>query len=150
MDYKTVTLDEIIVVGIATRTTNEKNKATKDIKALWDKFYMDRVMYTISQKTDESVITLYTSYEKDHTKPYTVVLGYKVDNIDTLPQGMVYATIPKSKYAVFHIKGENIVNELIKIWKYIWNSDLQRTYTGDFEVYIPPDGHEADIYVAIK
>lgn len=150
MDYKTVTLDEFSIIGIATRTTNEKNKAMKDIKDLWDKFYMDRVMYNVPQRVDENVISLYTNYEKDHTKPYTVILGYKVSNIDSIPAGMVTTSVPKSKYAVFHVEGENLVKELLKIWKWVWQSDLEKTYTGDFEVYSNPNGHGANVYIAIK
>lgn len=147
MDYKIITLGEFNVMGIAVRTTNEHEQARKDIGALWNKFYFDNIMGKIPQKETEEIITLYTDYEKDFTLPYSVILGHKVNKTNIIPEGMVLKTVQPSKYAVFHVEGQ-LPQELIKTWKWIWKSDLERTYTGDFEVY--KKENEADIYVAIK
>ncbi len=147
MEYKTVTLKEFKVVGITIRTTNEHDKAMRDIGALWNKFYFDNIMGKIPQKANEEIISLYTDYEKDFTKPYSVILGHKVNNNNFVPDGMASKTVPAAKYVVFHVEGQ-LPQELIKVWKWIWKSDLERTYTGDFEVY--KKDSEADIYVAVK
>lgn len=147
MDFQIATLDEFKVVGISVRTTNENDQAMKDIGALWNKFYFDNIMGKIPQQEGEEIISLYTDYEKDFTSPYSVILGRKVSSINSVPAGMVAKTIPASKYAVFHVEGK-MPQELIKAWRWIWKSDLQRTYTGDFEIY--KKENEVDVYVSIK
>ncbi|MEN9327795.1 MAG: hypothetical protein RI947_603 [Candidatus Parcubacteria bacterium] len=147
MEYKTVTLKEFQIVGITIRTTNEHDTAMKDIGVLWNKFYFDNIMEEIPQKVNEEIISLYTDYEKDFTKPYSVILGHKVNNNNFVPDGMASKTVPAAKYAVFHVEGQ-LPQELIKVWKWIWKSDLERTYTGDFEVY--KKENEADIFVAVN
>ena len=147
MDYKVENLNEFQVVGISVRTTNENDQSLKDIGALWNKFYFDNIMGKISQKENEEIIALYTDYEKDEMKPYSVLLGHRVKNISFIPEGMASKFVPASKYAIFHVKGK-LPHELVKAWKHIWKSNLERTYSGDFEIYSKEN--EVDIYVSIK
>ncbi len=144
MIHRIATLEEFTVVGI---TVNEDHKAERALKTLWNTFYSENIINKIPQKLGDEIISLYTDYEKDHTRPYSVVLGHKVKSTAVIPDGMVSKTVPASKYAVFHVEG-TIPQDIIKAWVWIWDSNLQRTYTGDFEIYKNPQ--EVDIYVAIK
>ena len=58
------------------------------------------------------------------------------------------------KYQKFTAKGDLTKGAVVQEWSKIWNSDLERTYTADFEVYGEksqnPENAEVEIYVAIK
>jgi predicted transcriptional regulator YdeE len=69
------------------RTTNENNQAAQDIPVLWEKLMNEGIVNAIPNKIDTTIYSLYTDYEKDHTKPYTTILGCKVENIDHIPEG---------------------------------------------------------------
>lgn len=153
MDYQVIEKGPMLIMGIEVRTTNEDAKAAQDLATLWGRFYKELIPVNISyQKTGEA-IGLYCEYEKDHTKPYTVVAGCEVTMAGDLPDGYVLKHVPAAKYAVFEIKGPFPKN-LVDTWQWVWHSNLRRTYTGDFELYqIGFDGNEnSDIhlYIAIK
>lgn len=149
MQYTEIQKDQFTVVGITARTTNENHRSIKDIKNLWDRFYMERLMDKIQNKLSDNIICLYTDYEKDFTKPYTVVLGYEVNKVDIIPEGAVARTIPASKYAVFHVQAENFVREIANTWQKIGESDLKLTYQTNFEEYIPIYKNTVELYVAM-
>jgi predicted transcriptional regulator YdeE len=142
------------VIGIAVRTTNENGQAGKDIPALWDKFIADGIAEKIPNKTSYSIYCIYTEYEKDHTKPYTTIIGCKVENTGIVPIGMVGKTFEEANYAKRVVKGNLLQGIVFSEWVKIWNSDLKRTYTADFEVYGEsaqnPQNAAVDIFVAIK
>lgn len=150
--------DQIIqkfqVIGISVRTTNENGQAMQDIPALWKKFMSEGIAAQIPNKIDNSIYCLYTDYEKDYTKPYTTILGCKVSSSETIPGGMISKTFEEATYAKHIAKGNILQGIVINEWKKIWNSDLDRTYTADFEVYgertQDPEHAEVDIFVAIR
>ncbi len=142
------------IIGISVRTTNENGQASQDIPALWNKFMTEGIAEQIPNKIDNSIYCIYTEYEKDHTKPYTTILGCKVENLDTIPNGMVGKTFNEAEYEKFVAKGNILKGMVFGEWTKIWNSDLDRTFTADFEVYdekaLNPENAEVDIFVAIK
>ena len=83
---------EFNVIGISVRTTNENGQAGQDIPALWNNFITNGLADKIPNKIDTSIYCIYTEYEKDHTKPYTTILGCKVSDLLTIPDGMVGKT----------------------------------------------------------
>ncbi len=150
MEYKTIRLGDIKVIGIETRTSN--SNAQIDIPEIWGRFYSENIKEKIPNKISDDVLSLYTEYESDHTGPYTLVLCCKVKDFSEIPEGMVSKTIPASDYAVFNAKGK-IPEKLIETWQYIWSSDIPRTYTGDFDLHPAVDSSsepETEVYVAIK
>jgi predicted transcriptional regulator YdeE len=142
------------VIGISIRTTNENGQAEQDIPALWNKFMTERTIEKIPNKIDNTVYCIYTDYEKDHTKPYTTILGCKVENLNNIPNEMVYKTFEESEYEKFVAKGNILKGMVFGEWTKIWNSDLDRAFTADFEVYGEkaqnPEKAEVDIFVAVK
>ncbi|MDQ3021061.1 MAG: GyrI-like domain-containing protein [Bacteroidota bacterium] len=150
MEHKITSLEEIKLIGIQTRTSNDT--AQTDIPELWQKFYSENIKGKIRNKINEDVLSLYTGYESDYTKPYTIVIGCKVNDFSDVPEGMVSEIIPPSKFAVFTAKGK-MPDKIVETWQNIWNSKLERSYIGDFEIYsekynLPEP--EVDIYVAVK
>ncbi|MGX5685386.1 GyrI-like domain-containing protein [Chryseobacterium cucumeris] len=142
------------VIGIAVRTTNENGQAGKDIPVLWEKMISKNIVNSIPNKIDNTIYSIYTDYEKDHTKPYTTVLGCKVENLDNIPEGMVGYTFDGGEYLKFTTKGDLSKGLVINEWLKIWEMDLNRTFTADFEVYGEkaqnPSDAEVDIFIAVK
>lgn len=142
------------VIGISVRTTNENEQAGQDIPALWNKFMSEGIAEKIPNKIDNSIYCIYTEYEKDHTKPYTTILGCKVKNLDTIPNGMIGKVFEEATYTKHIAKGNILQGMVFGEWTKIWNSNLDRTFTSDFEVYGAkaqnPENAEVDIFVAVK
>lgn len=140
------------IIGISVKTENSSDGFQK-IKDLWARFYGEKVVSQIPGKISDDIFAVYTDYEKDHTKPYTLIVGVKVEGDVLPPEGMDEHVIPKQTYAVFTVKGE-MPQAIIKTWKYIWSSDLKRKYSTDFEHYIINSDQnlisENKIYIAIK
>ena len=142
------------VIGISVRTTNENNQAAADIPALWNKFMTEGIAQQIPNKVDNSLYCIYTDYEKDHTKPYTTILGCKVENLDIIPAGMIGKTFNEADYKKFVAKGNILEGMVFNEWIKIWNSNVERAYTSDFGVYgekaTNPADAEVDIFIAVK
>ena len=142
------------VIGIAVRTTNENEQASIDIPALWGKFMGEGIAEKIPNRIDHSIYCIYTDYEKDHTKPYTTILGCKVENLDIIPDGMVGKTFETADYEKYTVKGNLSQGLVYNAWLKIWNEELPRIFTADFEVYGEkaqnPENAEVDIFIAVK
>ncbi|MCD6065683.1 MAG: AraC family transcriptional regulator [Bacteroidetes bacterium] len=148
------TLQPFSVIGISIRTTNENNQAAQDIPVLWAKFMSEGILQKIPNKIDSSIYSIYTEYEKDHTRPYTTILGCRVSSLETIPEGMVGKQFEGGTYDVRTAKGNIMEGLVYNEWLKIWAADLPRTFTADFEVYGEkaqnPMDAEVDIFVAIR
>lgn len=147
-------IQKFCVIGISVRTTNENKQSGKDIPELWNKFIAEEISTKISNKVSEEIICVYTDYEKDHTKPYTTILGCLVNNLDAIPEGMTGKIIEGINYKKFTAKGNLAEGIVINEWIKIWNSDLERIFTSDFEIYSEKaknqENAEVAIFIAIK
>lgn len=153
MKYEIVELEEKIVEGIEVRTTNQNGKAMQDIGTLWQRFFAEGIYNKIENKINGKTIGLYTDYEGDYTLPYTFITSAEVSKKSDEIGQRVTKVIPKGKYAKFVIMGD-VQNAVGLAWQEIWNMDLKRTYTGDFEEYQnntqDMQNQEIHIYIAIQ
>ncbi|MEM9834695.1 MAG: GyrI-like domain-containing protein [Bacteroidota bacterium] len=151
---KTVHIEPFQMIGIAVRTTNQDGQATREIAELWGKFLSEGILLKIPNKIDDTVYSLYTDYEGDHTQPYTTVLGCKVTSLDTIPEGMVGKSFDGGKYVETSAKGDLTQGLIVNHWSKIWEMGLDRRYTADFEVFGSkaqnPQDAEVDFLVAVK
>jgi predicted transcriptional regulator YdeE len=142
------------LIGIAIKTTNEGKKADKEIAELWQRFMRENLLEKIPNKVGNTIYSVYTEYEGDHTKPYTAILGCKVKNFDEIPDGMTAKSFDGGTYVKTTAKGDLMSGLIVKHWRKIWNMDLDRVYTADFEVYGKkaqnPSDAEVDFYIAVK
>lgn len=154
MKYEIVELEEKVVTGIAIKTTNQDGKAMQDIGVTWQKLFVDGIYDKIPNKVNNKTIGVYTEYEKDYMKPYTFIAGAEVLNqkVENNKE-VVTKVIPKGKYAKFVITGD-IQKSVGQAWQTIWNMNLKRKYTCDFEEYQnnseDMQNQEIHIYVAIE
>ncbi|WPO92708.1 GyrI-like domain-containing protein [Chryseobacterium sp. HR92] len=149
-----VKIEPFKVIGISVRTTNEDGQAAKDIPVLWEKLINGDILNSIPNKIDNTIYSIYTDYEKDDTKPYTTVLGCKVQNLDNIPEGMIGYSFDGGDYVRFTTKGDLSKGLVINEWLKIWEMDLGRKFTADFEIYgekaQDPSDAEVDILIAVK
>lgn len=151
---ETETLKEFYVIGISVRTTNENGKAGIDIPELWTKFMSENLIEKIPNKIDNTLYCIYTEYEEDYTKPYTTILGCKVSSIESIPNEMVAKTFENENYRKFIAKGNILQGMVFEEWTKIWNTEIDRKYSADFEVYgekaQDPENAEVDIYISLN
>ncbi len=147
-------IDEFMVVGISIKTTNKDGKSAKDIKKLWEKFILGKILDKIPNKISNSIYLVYSDYVGDYTEPYTVTLACKVKNTDGIPNGMIVKKIKAGSFIKFIAKGDLNKGIVYDEWVKIWNSNLSRRYSTDFEIYSEkaqnPNNAEVEIFVAVK
>lgn len=155
MESNFVQLNEIHAVGIGARTTNEQefDRNSAKIPGLWNNFLAEGMAEKIPNKEEPArLMGIYTNYESDHTGEYELILASAVTSLEDIPEGMAGVTIPAGGYLVFQARGQ-MPNAVIQAWQYIWDyfpgdSDYERVYTADFELY--KGDSEADIHIAVK
>lgn len=143
--------ETVIIAGISVRTTNENNQSAIDIPALWSRFMAGDYQDKIPDKIDNTIYCLYTDYEKDHTRPYTTVLGYRVSKVDNLAEEIISKQFMAGRYEVFVAKGKMTDNIVFNEWLKIWGGDLKRKFTTDIEIYgaAAQDVNNAEIPILI-
>lgn len=151
MKYEIVELEEKVITGIRIKTTNQDGKAMQDIGITWQKLFADGIYEKIQNKVNGKTIGLYTKYEGDYTKPYTFIAGAEVSKEVQIGEEIESIIIPKGKYAKFIIIGD-VQNSVGQAWQEIWNMDLKRKYTCDFEEYQnnSEDMLKQEIYIYIS
>jgi|SRR6218665_611888 len=141
------------VTGISVRTTNENGQMAIDIPALWNRFLQEGIPGKIPDRATDDIYCIYTDYEKDHTRPYTTVLGCRVSGNSHPPEGMVTITIPGGVFTKQVAHGNIAGGSVFNAWQRIWASDISRNFIADFEVYgersQQGDQAEVDIFVGI-
>ncbi|MNY58278.1 Bacterial transcription activator, effector binding domain [compost metagenome] len=74
--------------------------------------------------------------------------------MDEIPNDMIGKTIENSTFEKFTAKGNLTEGAVYNEWLKIWNSDLNRSFTSDFEVYDQRSANlqngEVDIFIALK
>ena len=153
MKYEIVELEEKIIAGIKVRTTNQDGKAIQDIGMTWQKLFESGIYEKVPNKVNTKTIGLYTEYEGDYTKSYTFIAGTEVSKEIENNEEIISKVIPKGKYAKFVITGD--VKDLVgQAWQEIWNMNLKRKYTCDFEEYQnnseDMQKQEIHIYIALQ
>ncbi|MEQ8417083.1 MAG: GyrI-like domain-containing protein [Imperialibacter sp.] len=149
-----VKIDPFKIIGISVRTTNENGQGGKDIAELWGRFLSEGLLNAIPGKVDDTIYSLYTDYEGDHTKPYTAILGCKVKSLEAIPDGMVGRTFEGGSYVKITAKGDLTKGLIVSEWTKIWGLGLDRAFSADFEVFGEkaqnPANAEVDFLVAVK
>lgn len=144
-----VKMEACNLIGISVKTSNENGQSAKDMAALWNAFLTENMGGKIPNKVDNAIYSVYTDYEGDYTKPYTAIIGCKVESLDTIPGGMVGKKIHGGKYMKMTTRGNLAEGVVQKAWGKIWDMDIPRAYTSDFEYYSEKETNPADMEVAI-
>jgi Uncharacterized protein conserved in bacteria len=150
MDYEIVELEQKTVAGLCTRTGNAETDMPEKIGGLWQSFF-DGVIQKIPHRTGEAAFGVYTNYENGTQGNYDMMACCEVSGIGELPENGKAAVIPAGKYAKFSFRG-NTRSGMAAFWQEIWNTELCRKFSCDFEEYLPDADYtnaRVNIYVAL-
>ncbi|MCB1562997.1 MAG: GyrI-like domain-containing protein [Alphaproteobacteria bacterium] len=132
-----VEVEPFTVAGLSRVTDSER--AADDINALWQAFFEKQIGRDLPGKADDVIYAVYSDYEGDHTKPYRVTIGYRVeeDAPDSPASPELHRIICQAgPYALLSAAGEQ-PRALIEAWEAVWAGDLERRFATDFEIYGP-------------
>lgn len=147
------------IIGISTKTSNANElTAQAKIPQLWQDFYEKNIVDQLSKLDNQNVYGLYSDYETDVNGNYAITIGVEASKMNDASPEWVIKTIPAAKYLVFTSHKGKIPEIVIQTWQEIWawfaNSKVERTYTGDFELYdercANPQEAQVEVYIAIK
>lgn len=124
----------LVGLKLETKTTNENNQSNVDCGNLWQKFESDKIAEQIPYKLSNEIFAVYYDYEGDKTKAFSYFIGCKVDENAEIPKGLNELIIPAQQYAKVIAKGE-MTGCITQAWEKIWNSNLNRQFGFDFEIY---------------
>jgi len=147
------------IIGISTKTSNANElTAQAKIPQLWQDFYEKNIVDQLSKLDNQNVYGLYSDYETDVNGNYAITIGVEASKMNDASPEWVIKTIPAAKYLVFTSHKGKMPEIVIQTWQEIWawfaNSKVERTYTGDFELYdercANPQAAQVEVYIAIK
>lgn len=151
---QTVSIKPFMVIGISVRTTNEDGQGVKDIGALWERFRNEDMATHIPNRSENTIFSMYTDYEGDHTQAYTAFLGCKVSSLDNVPEGMEGRSFDGGKYVKMSARGNLMDGLIAQQWAAIWAMDLERAFSVDFEIFSEkahnPLDAEVDFMIAVN
>lgn len=151
------TLAAFYVLGISARITSGHESAAEEINALWQAFFEQQIAHRIQERCDDVIYAVYSEYEGDHTKPYRLTIGYRMV-AQWSPRGDDFGAlypvqVAAGDYAMMGAAGEQ-PKALLEAWQAVWQSDLDRCFDTDFEVYGPrffEEGvHEVLVAIGVK
>ena len=152
---KNMELEAFNIIGITTETTNANGQSITDIGKLWQQFEQEQIATKIPNIVSNEVFSVFTDYESDYTGAYRVIIGFKVSDLEEIPEGMVGRSFKAGSYTRFMAKGK-VPQSIAQTWQSIWKEDekQKRRYTADYEVYGPKsqqgERSEVDIYIAVE
>jgi Uncharacterized protein conserved in bacteria len=125
----------LYVVGtVRTNNFNDPEMMEK-ISGIWGQ------LGALDLPEDAEICGIYHNYESDFKGDYDFTVAV------TFPVSMEKMDLPTEKREKFPVDA-NEENGIVKTWEKIWQSDLKRKYTFDFEKY-NLDG-TVDIYIAVE
>ncbi|MED7788714.1 effector binding domain-containing protein [Francisella sp. 19X1-34] len=122
------------VVGVATKVSNDRDDL---LEQAWELFFNSEVLeYLNGQNLSQDIISVYYAYEGDHTAPYTLLIGYEVDDKFDVPTGLNSTNI-ELNHDIFRVEGD-LPDTAIDKWQEIWaDNSKKRAYKADFDRYNP-------------
>ena len=122
MNYEIVNLEEKIIVGVSTTTSNNDPKMGEKIGKLWMDLYQGGVNAKIKNKVNEYAIGLYSDYTETG---YTVTAGNEVSKSEN--STLTTKIIPAGKYAKFSVHG-HMEKAVAESWGEIWQMDFDTSF----------------------
>lgn len=138
--------DGFRVIGFQIRASNENPAA---LGGVWEQFLKGGGAAQIGSRLSDDIVAVYCEYEGDHEQPYTFLLGCRVREGSTVPDGMVERYVPGGQYEQFEAVGEQ-PKALMEAWPKIWTAPIQRAFDADFEVHHAEDRQKVSIFIGVR
>src|SRR5690606_41479544 len=98
------------------------------------------------------IYAAYYDYDSDENGLFSDFIGGKVGENTEIPEGLTSLEIPSQNYEIVTAKGV-MTACITDAWEKIWNSEMEREFGFDFEVYDERsrdwNDAEVDIYVSV-
>ena len=144
---------KLIGLKLDGKTKNENGQAGTDCGELWQKFEVNQISKRIPSKRSDAVYAVYYDYESDGNGAFSYFIGCRVADHTEVPPNLDELMIPEQTYHKEIAKGQ-MTGCITKVWEKIWNSNLNRKFGFDFEVYDERsydwENAEVDIYVSVN
>ncbi|QLE79318.1 GyrI-like domain-containing protein [Francisella sp. Scap27] len=134
------------VVGVSTKVSNDREDL---LEQAWDLFSNSEVLeYLQGKNLSQDIISVYYEYEGDCDDPYTLLIGYEVDESFETPLGLNSVVI-NLNHEIYKLS-ENVPDAIFDKWEDIWDdTSRERAYIADFDRYNPKQDY-AEIGVEYK
>lgn len=134
------------VVGVSTKVSNDREDL---LEQAWDLFSNSEVLeYLQGKNLSQDIISVYYEYEGDCDDPYTLLIGYEVDESFETPLGLNSVVI-NLNHEIYKLS-ENVPDAIFDKWEDIWEDiSRERAYIADFDRYNPKQDY-AEIGVEYK
>lgn len=149
-------VNELNLVGIEVRTNNkDEMSGNGQIGKMWMKVFQENFRATIENVQDPYMYAVYSNYESDERGAYDYFIGYRVKDLESIPQGLVGKKIKAGVYQKYVTESGSPDQTVPSVWMKIWEQPReQRLFQTDYEVYGrgggDPSQAPVEIYVGIK
>lgn len=144
---------KLIGLKLSGKTKNENGQSGIDCGELWKHFEENKIAELIPNKISDAIYAVYYDYESDENGFFSYFIGCKVDESTEKPEDLDEIIIPEQKYHKETAKGQ-MTGCISDTWARIWNSNLNRKFGFDLEVYdeksLNWNNAEIDIYLSIN
>ncbi|WNJ19086.1 GyrI-like domain-containing protein [Pontibacter sp. G13] len=124
----------LIGLTLEGKTTNQDNQSAVDCGNLWQRFEQAQIFSQIPNKLNDAILAVYYDYDGDETQPFSYMIGCQVSDEALVPEGLNELKIPAQTYQKVEAKGA-LPACIGAAWVGIWNSQPDRAFGYDFEVY---------------
>jgi predicted transcriptional regulator YdeE len=148
------------VIGIETRTSNAKEMTREGvIGKQWARFMKENLTAQIANRSDSTILAVYTDYASDMDGEYTFILGARVTSTTQVPSGMIARQVQPGRYAIFTSERGPVAKVVSEAWQKIWSVPKSspggdRSYNTDYEVYderaANPENAQVEIHIGIN
>lgn len=143
---------KLIGLKLKGKTKNENGESGKDCGELWQHFEESKIAELIPNKISNTIYAVYYDYESDENGHFSYFIGCKVEEKTEKPKYLDEIIIPEQNYHKETAQGQ-MTGCISDAWKRIWNSNLNRKFAFDLEVYdersLDWSNAEIDIFIAI-
>ena len=122
------------LLGISVETTFENDQHEKDIKKVWEELIDLNFHKIVPGNKGTEIYAVYSNYHGPAKSSFTYTVGLRLDKKIVTNNKMKMMTVPKTNFAVFDTKYKN-GNSINNTWQKIYESDLERAFTYDVELY---------------
>ncbi len=146
-----IKVEPFYVVGLSARTDNASERTDQGrIGPLWRLLMQEKI------GAGKEIYAVYSEYDSDQNGAYNYLLGYKVQSIEKIPEGLTAVKVLGGKYAIVTSERGPAMKVVPEVWKRIWaltpaELTRPRAFKTDFEVYGPANGDgRINVFVGLR
>lgn len=148
--------NEFYLMGFEARTNNKAEMAgTGIISKMWEQVFKENLKEKITAPLSDEIYAVYSNYESDENGDYDYFVGYKVKDLNHIPQGLKGMKVLAGPYRKFETKKGAVYQVVPEMWLNIWKElSGKRAFKTDFEIYgdkaKDPNNAVVEIFIGTK